>query len=261
MRDLAGVLALAAEFKPDSVDLTDLANQLAKLRDRANYTSTQEDSWTLLAAAALGAASTDGSVTLNGEALSGEVYRRYDQAGFEAVEVANTGTSDTEAKVTVTGFPITPPPASSNGFTITREYFLPDGTPIDPQAAPLAQNERLVVVLRVRPQTLGSGQYVVADPLPAGFEIENPDLSAGGGVNDFSWLNLDSANHVESRTDQYVAAFRYFDESGSFTTAYMVRAVSPGTFVLPGATVEDMYRPEFRANTAAGSIEVTPTGP
>ncbi len=261
MRDLAGVLALAAEFKPDGVDLTDLANQLAKLRDRASYTSTQEDSWTLLAAAALGASATDGSVTLDGEALSGQVYRRYDQAGFEAVEIANTGDTDTEAKVTVSGFPLTPPPASSNGFTISREYYLPDGTPIDPQAAPIAQNERLVVVLTVRPQTLGSGQYVVADPLPAGFEIENPDLSAGGGVADFSWLNLDSANHVESRTDQYVAAFRYFDESGSFTTAYLVRAVSPGTFVLPGATVEDMYRPEFRANTAAGSIEVTPTGP
>ncbi|MBE0578383.1 alpha-2-macroglobulin family protein [Devosia sp.] len=261
MRDLAGVLALAAEFKPEGVDLTDLANQLAKLRDRASYTSTQEDSWTLLAAAALGASATDGSVTLDGEALSGEVYRRYDQAGFEAVEIANSGDTDTEAKVTVSGFPLTPPPASSNGFTISREYYLPDGTPIDPQAAPIAQNERLVVVLTVRPQTLGSGQYVVADPLPAGFEIENPDLSAGGGVADFSWLNLDSANHVESRTDQYVAAFRYFDESGSFTTAYLVRAVSPGTFVLPGATVEDMYRPEFRANTAAGSIEVTPTGP
>jgi uncharacterized protein YfaS (alpha-2-macroglobulin family) len=115
--------------------------------------------------------------------------------------------------------------------------------------------------LRVRPQNLGSGQYMVADPLPAGFEIENPDLSAGGGVADFSWLDLDSANHVESRTDQYVAAFRYFSESGSFTTAYLVRAVSPGTFVLPGATVEDMYRPEFRANLAAGFIEVTPTGP
>lgn len=261
LRDLAGVLALAAEFKPDGVDLTDLANRLAKLRDRATYTSTQEDSWTLLAAAALGASSTDGSVTLDGEALTGQVYRRYDQTGFAGVDIANTGDTDTEAKVTVTGFPRTPPRASSNGFTISREYFLPDGTPIDPQAEPLAQNDRLVVVLRVRPQTLGSGQYVVADPLPAGFEIENPDLSAGGGVADFSWLSLDSANHVESRTDQYVAAFRYFDESGSFTTAYLVRAVSPGTFVLPGATVEDMYRPEFRANTAAGSIEVTPTGP
>jgi uncharacterized protein YfaS (alpha-2-macroglobulin family) len=261
LRDLAGVLALAAEFKPDGVDLTALANELPKLRDRARYTSTQEDSWTLLAAAALGASSMDGSVTLDGETLTGQVYRRYDQAGFAPVEIANVGDADTEAKVTVTGFPLTPPPAASDGFTIAREYFLPDGTPVDPQDGAIAQNDRLVVVLTVRPQTLGSGQYVVADPLPAGFEIENPDLSAGSGVADFSWLSLDTASHVESRTDQYVAAFRYFSESGSFTTAYLVRAVSPGTFVLPGATVEDMYRPEFRANTAAGSLEVTPTGP
>ncbi|QDZ10793.1 alpha-2-macroglobulin family protein [Devosia ginsengisoli] len=261
MRDYAGVLALAAEFKPAGVNLTELANELAKLRDRARYTSTQEDSWTLMAAAALGASSTDGSITLDGEALTGQVYRRYDQAGFAPVEIANTGAADTEAKVTVTGYPITPPPATSDGFTIAREYFLPDGTPVDPQAAPIAQNDRLVVVLTVRPQNLGSGQYLLADPLPAGFEIENPDLSAGSGVADFSWLELNAATHVESRTDQYVAAFRYFDQTGTFTTAYLVRAVSPGTFVLPGATVEDMYRPEFRANTAAGAIEVTPTGP
>src|SRR5690606_26858225 len=261
LRDLAGVLALAAEFKPASVDLTDLADQLAGLRDQADYTSTQEDSWTLLAAAALGAASTDGSVTLDGEPLDGEVYRRFEQAGFVPVEIANTGEADTEAKVTVTGYPAEAPDAFGNGFTLSREYFLPDGTPIDPQAEPLAQNERLVVVLTVWPQQLGSGQYLLADPLPAGFEIENPDLSAGGGVSDFGWLNLDMATHVESRTDQYVAAFRYFSETHSFTTAYLVRAVSPGSFVLPGATVEDMYRPEFRANTEAGAIEVTATGP
>jgi len=40
-----------------------------------------------------------------------------------------------------------------------------------------------------------------------------------------------------------------------------VRAVSPGMFVLPGANVEDMYRPELRANTASGSVEVTAAGP
>ena len=255
------MLALAAEFKPAGLDLTALSNQLAKLRDREVYTSTQEDSWTLLAAAALGAASTDGSITLNGEALAGQVYRSFDEADFAPVEIANTGASDTEAKVTVTGYPEVAPEESSNGFTLIREYFLPDGTPVDPEAAPLAQNDRLVVLLTVLPQQLGSGQYMVADPLPAGFEIENPDLSAGGGASDFSWLTLDTATHVESRTDQYVAAFRYFSEAGSFRTAYLVRAVSPGTFVLPGATVEDMYRPEFRANTASGSIEVTSTGP
>jgi uncharacterized protein YfaS (alpha-2-macroglobulin family) len=67
--------------------------------------------------------------------------------------------------------------------------------------------------------------------------------------------------HTEARTDQYVAAFRYNSQTATFNTAYIVRAVSPGKFVLPGATVEDMYRPEFRGNTDAGSIEIGATGP
>ena len=263
LRDTAGVLALAAEFNPEGVDVAALAAQLAKLRDRADYTSTQEDSWTLLAAAALGRDAGDGSVTIGGEPVTGQVYRRFTDADLAtSLEVVNTGAERTEAKVTVTGYPVIPPEAVSNGFTIRREYFLPDGTRVDPELSTIAQNERLVVVLTVRAQNLGSGQYVVADPLPAGFEIENPNLGAGeGSVSDFDWLELDGATHVESRTDQYVAAFRYFSDAGSFTTAYLVRAVSPGTFVLPGATVEDMYRPEFRASTASGTVEVTPTGP
>ncbi len=40
------------------------------------------------------------------------------------------------------------------------------------------------------------------------------------------------------------------------TVAYIVRAVRPGTFVHPAATVEDMYRPERYARTAAGTLSV-----
>jgi uncharacterized protein YfaS (alpha-2-macroglobulin family) len=36
----------------------------------------------------------------------------------------------------------------------------------------------------------------------------------------------------------------------------VVRAVTPGTYMLPAATVEDMYRPQFSARTATGSMEV-----
>jgi uncharacterized protein YfaS (alpha-2-macroglobulin family) len=175
------------------------------------------------------------------------------------VTIANNGSKPSEAKISVTGIPATPPPASSQGFTIGREYFLPDGTSAD--LTQIHQNDRFVVVLTMTTTALGSGQYMVADPLPAGFEIENPDLSAGAGTADLSWLKVDAPTHVEARTDSYVAAFRYTSNASSFSTAYMVRAVSPGTFVLPGATVEDMYRPELRANTDAGSIEVTATGP
>jgi hypothetical protein len=122
------------------------------------------------------------------------------------------------------------------------------------------QNDRFVVVLSMQATELGSGQYVVADPLPAGFEIENPDLSSSQGVADLSWISVDTPTHVESRTDQYVAAFRYVEDTESFSTAYMVRAVSPGKFVMPGATIEDMYRPELRANTDANKIEIQTPG-
>jgi len=262
LRDTAAVLALAAEFTPSGIDLAALTADLARLRDGARYTSTQEDAWTLLAAAALGRQSADGSVTVDGEALTGAVYRRYDDTHFTdvgAVEIFNNGNKPTEAKITVTGIPTTPPPASSEGFTIVRDYYTPTGEPI--ALEDVKQNDRFVVVLTVTPSTLGSGQYVVADPLPAGFEIENPNLLAGSGVADLSWLTVDTPAHFEARTDQYVAAFRFTASAATVTTAYLVRAVTPGTFVLPGATVEDMYRPELRGNTDAGTIEVTAVGP
>jgi len=262
LRDTAAVLALAAEFTPSGVDIAALAADLADRRDRVRYTSTQEDAWTLVAAAALAREAASGEVTIDGEALTGSAYRRYDQEHFDAAEVTivNTSNQPTEAKVSVTAIPSEPPAASSEGFTISRAYYLPDGTPFDPAYDQVSQNDRFVVVLSMTADTLGSGQYVVADQLPAGFEIENPDLSAGAGVGDLSWLSVDTPTHSEARTDAYVAAFRYFSEYRAFSTAYMVRAVSPGSFVLPGATVEDMYRPELRANTDAGSIEVVATG-
>ncbi|MBI4921227.1 MAG: alpha-2-macroglobulin family protein [Devosia nanyangense] len=260
LRDTAAVLALAAEFTPSGVDIPALAARLARLRDQAKWTSTQEDAWTLVAAAALARSTDNGTVTVDGTPLTGTVYQRFDQEHFDdaSVTIANTSNQRTEAKVSVTAIPATPPKASSNGFTIRRDYYLPDGTPAD--LASISQNDRFVVVLSLGATTLGSGQYVVADPLPAGFEIENPDLSSTAGVADLSWLSVDTPSHVESRTDQYVAAFRYVSDTLNFSTAYMVRATAPGTFTLPGATIEDMYRPELRANTDAGTIEVKATG-
>ena len=50
-------------------------------------------------------------------------------------------------------------------------------------------------------------------------------------------------------------------DAPAVSTAYMVRATSPGTFVMPGATVEDMYRPEQRGNTDAVPLEIGPPAP
>ncbi len=261
LRDAAAVLALAAEFTPAGIDLGALAERLAGLRDAERWMSTQEEAWTLIAAAALARTAGDGSVTVDGEPLSGVVYRRYMQEHLDGgtVTVTNNGNQPTEMSVSVTAIPEDPPGANSEGFTITRTYYLPDGTEAD--LSDVGQNDRFVVVLTVTPRALGSGQFVVSDPLPAGFEIENPDLSQGAGVANLSWLALTLPAHVEARTDRFVAAFRFYGEVAPFSTAYMVRAVSPGNFAHPGATVEDMYRPERRANTEAGWFEIAPAGP
>ena len=132
-----------------------------------------------------------------------------------------------------------------------------------------------VVVLKVSAKETG-GRILLVDRLPAGLEIENPRLVDSGDVRSLDWLKTTPApQHTEFRDDRFVAAFDFFGGTqdhrrgsrggdndnlqpvASATVAYIVRAVTPGNFVHPAATVEDMYRPERFARTSAGRLEVT----
>ena len=179
------------------------------------------------------------------------------------------------------GAALTPEPAVSKGFTIERTYYTLDGKKVDLASATggtsqLKQNERLVVVLKVEAPETG-GRILLVDRLPAGLEIENPRLVDSGDVKTLDWLKTTvKPQHTEFRDDRFVAAFDFFgsgdgrrgrrfadgDEesrapASSATVAYLVRAVTPGSFVHPAATVEDMYRPDRFARTASGRLEVT----
>ena len=138
-------------------------------------------------------------------------------------------------------------------------------------ASTLPQNERLVVVLKVDAQDTG-GRILLVDRLPAGFEIENPHIVDSGDVKSLDWLKTTrTPEHTEFRDDRFVAAFDFFgsetrrrgddgdnhEATKTATVAYLVRAVTPGSFVHPAATVEDMYRPDRHARTAAGRLTVT----
>ena len=57
--------------------------------------------------------------------------------------------------------------------------------------------------------------------------------------------------------DDFIAAFDRSGGSGrDITLAYVVRAVTPGVYVHPAASVEDMYRPQYSARTATGMMAV-----
>ena len=96
----------------------------------------------------------------------------------------------------------------------------------------------------------------VNDPLPAGFEIDNPNLISGGTVSNLDWLGLENeVEHSEFRQDRFLTAIDRTNGE-SFRLAYIVRAVSPGTFHHPAASVEDMYRPMFRARGETGTLTI-----
>ena len=198
------------------------------------------------------------SLNIAGETRQGALYRTLRPEQMAApFAVTNNGTGKVQAVVSVSGAPLTPEPAAENGFKIEREFHSLDGEAVDPSKA--KQNQRFVVVLKMTEPKPQYGRIMVADYLPAGFEIDNPKLVSSGETGTLSWIS-DAAEPVNSefRDDRFTAAFdRNADSPAVFTVAYVVRAVSPGKYVLPQAKVEDMYRPDRFGRTATGSIEIS----
>jgi uncharacterized protein YfaS (alpha-2-macroglobulin family) len=121
----------------------------------------------------------------------------------------------------------------------------------------VAAGTRLVAVLEVTPFAYGEARLMVADPLPAGFEIDNPNLMSAGSTSELAWLDsLQDVAHSEFRQDRFLTAVDWRSDQ-PFKLAYVVRAVSPGTFHHPAASVEDMYRPDFRARSETGEVTIT----
>jgi uncharacterized protein YfaS (alpha-2-macroglobulin family) len=257
LRDGAAMLALAAESKPTHSIVPELISMVTKERAAANWLSTQDQVWMLLAARALKDGSKAITLSVNGAPHAGAYSSRMtgDQLIDTPITIANTGREALQAVVTTVAAPKQPLPAGGDGFTIQRTYYKLDGTEANVTEA--VQNERYVVVLKIDEENDWPSRVLVTDLLPAGFEIDNPSLVSSAQLSNFSWLAQTDAAHLEFRDDRFVAAF---DPGGSgrhqITLAYVVRAVTPGVYAQPAATVEDMYRPQYSARTATGMMEV-----
>ena len=105
----------------------------------------------------------------------------------------------------------------------------------------------------------GIAIYNESDGL-ATVEIDNPKLVSSGDTGTLSWIkDAKEPVYSEFRDDRFSAAFeRNPKDPVVFAVAYVVRAVSPGRYVLPQAYVEDMYRPDRFGRTATGTIEIAP---
>jgi alpha-2-macroglobulin len=256
LRDAAVLVTLAAEGDAAKPILINATERVDAARNLVQRTSTQEDAWLVLAARALGKQ----NVSLNVEEAEqvGPYYATYNQADIEASDVTITNTGDTavDTVVTVSGAPTTPEPAADHGFKLERSFHTLDGE--DADIAHAKQNQRFVVVLKVTDAQPQFARVALIDYLPAGFEIDNPRLVSSGDTGTLDWIeNAGTPVHTEFRDDRFTAAFdRTNSDPAVFTVAYVVRAVSPGDYVLPQAEVEDMYRPDRFGRTGTGAVSV-----
>ena len=258
LRDAAALVALASEGGASRATVQAAVQRVEAARASLRPTSTQEDAWLLLAASTMAKDAGKVSLDVGGTTTLHALYRtiRADDLK-EPLRIGNSGEDQLEAVVTVAGAPLTPEPATEKGFKIERLNYTPGGDAVDPKV--VKQNTRLVVVLKITEAQPQFGRVIVADYLPAGFEIDNPHLVSSGDTGTLSWItDAEEPVNAEFRDDRFTAAFeRKKDDPPVFTVAYVVRAVAPGKYVRPQASVEDMYRPDRFGRTATENVEVT----
>jgi uncharacterized protein YfaS (alpha-2-macroglobulin family) len=256
LRDAAALVSLAGEGNATRATLTQAVSRVEAARGLSPYTSTQENAWLVLASRAL--ANETMALDVDGAPVKTALYRSYKAAEMSGkpVRITNTGDAPIQAVVSVGGSPVTPEPAASNGFKIERNYFTLDGKPTD--VSKVKQNDRFAVVLKITEAKPEFGHIMVSDYLPAGFEIDNPHLVSSGDTGTLAWIeDGEEPQNTEFRDDRFTAAVdRAANDKSIFTVAYVVRAVSPGKYVLPQAYVEDMYNPSRYGRTGTGSVEV-----
>ncbi|NEK21368.1 alpha-2-macroglobulin family protein [Sulfitobacter sp. JBTF-M27] len=251
LRDTAAVLKLTAEAGSAAIDRASLVSLVHRGTGRL---STQEAAQVVMAAHALSSSDAVPGLRVDGQVANGPVVKRMDDTDTQVSVIENISTVPMDVTMTAYGVPEVASAADGYGYKITRRYYTMDGAPAE---GPVASGDRLVVVIEVTPFEDIGARLIVDDPLPAGFEIDNPNLLRSGDIGALDWLKTKEPETAEFRSDRFIAAVDH-RKAEPFRLAYAVRAVTPGRYHHPAATVEDMYRPEYRANTATGQVTVTP---
>ncbi|HUO91786.1 MAG TPA: alpha-2-macroglobulin [Rhizomicrobium sp.] len=269
VRDLAGTTALAIEGGDVEI-IPPLMKRAATVNMGLNATTTQEKAWMLRAAYQLTHQKTPLRVLVNGKPAQpkdGAVRLVPTYGALNAgITLTNAGDAGVWRETSVQGTPSQPQPADASGLSIKKTVWTLSGQPAD--LSSLKQNDRVMIVLEGQMETPYLHHMAALDLLPAGLEIEMP--VAGDDAKAYPWLDkLSDVNREDAHDDRFVAAFdigsEYRDKPDpkkplppppSYRIAYIARAVTQGTFVMPAGVVEDMYSPSVHARTAMGTMTV-----
>ena len=256
VRDLAGVTALVAEAGVgDRVE--GLVDRLGRDLPEASRMTTQEQAHVLMAARAFAGSADALSLEWGGAALEGRsATLDADELG-QGRELTNRGQQPVWVTAFARGTPLEAPDPASEGVQVARAMTDRRGNPVDTGA--IRRGDQIIIALTITPEQTRAMPLIVADLLPAGFEIEGVlRQSDAGETGPYAFLGeLASTQVAEARDDRFIAAINTQGRD-PVRVAYMVRAVTPGRFTHAGTVVEDMYRPDVFARSEAGQVTIRP---
>lgn len=254
-RDSAGLLALIKEVGADKF-LSPATEKFQKHLRAPDSLNTQAQAQVILAIRAFMKDSEPVSITAKNAKLETQTNiakaHLYGKDLADGPSFTNTGKKPVWRSVLVSGTPKDAPPATENGYLVSKRITHMDGSPVD--LSSVRQGERFVVMVNFKNTFDRSSQAVLADLLPAGMEIE-AIISAG----DKAYTQGQKVSHfqtAEMRDDRFVASDHLWGRAVR-RAAYIVRAVTPGDYIWPGAVVEDMYRPGVQGITKSQRVIIS----
>jgi uncharacterized protein YfaS (alpha-2-macroglobulin family) len=178
------------------------------------------------------------------------------------VKIDKTGPGTLHYGLRLTYAPRRPLEARDEGLAVYKTLSGLDGKPL----ADIKAGQLVLITLEVlAPKE--SLYVVVDDPLPAGFEAVNPTFETESeeksgllavlaeADNEGGWWRWWGFNHIEMRDDR-VLLFADSLPVGVHKHRYLARALTPGTFALPGSKAERMYAPETFGRSGELTVKI-----
>ena len=251
LRDQVAVALLLKEsgLLPDR--LGPLLARLPGADLRPESLSTQEEAWAALAGEALGRDGRPARIAVNGAPVAPAALVQVKLTG--PADVRNLGDRPVWQTLSASGVPLDPPPAARQMMRVSRRFFTASGDTLNLDQ--LKQNTVFVVLIEGRADDGQDHRALLDQGLPAGWEIVG--RFGSGKIEGMPWLGELSATEAQpAADDRFSATIMLTKDAPAFRVAVRLRAVTPGTFELPGAQLSDMYRPAIFARQASGRLQV-----
>ncbi|MBI4559866.1 MAG: hypothetical protein HY706_19935 [Candidatus Hydrogenedentes bacterium] len=261
VRNKAVELIAMQQTGGDPAQIAARANELVTFLEKRRYGTTQETAFVIAALTSYlenvaknleQAAATVTGPDKKDDIKGGAIYRTEHKGPGGVFTAANTGVTDLYIAVTTRGVPEHVEPAAvSHGVQIERAFFSNRGVAYT--GTQFQQTESYVVGVKITCQNPVKN-LIVADLLPAGFEVENPRLDASAAPGE-AFKETATPSYLDLRDDRLIYAFNAL-EAKTHNFYYVVRAVTPGKYQYPPAQTECMYDPSINGASQLLTMEV-----